>query len=412
MPGIDDKKGIKDLTDQLETQNQRLEDYLLKERQERTSLEESVEALRRSEDLHRLIFENVRDFAIFFADLEGRIVRWNPGAERFFGYAESEVLGQSMEILYTPEDRSNGIAERERTLAAQTGASSDERWHLRKDGTRFFVFGVVNALHDDEGRLRGFVKIARDITERKKAQENLEAEVSKRTKELNEKVIELEAFSYSLSHDMRAPVRAIQSFCELARAEVAQKVGPPATVYLDRARAAAQRLDRLIQDVLALSHLSHQELKLEAIDTETLVRQIIQERPEFQEPNAHLALRSPLQPVMGQQASLGQCITNLLDNAVKFVSQGVKPQIGIWTEPAEGQVRLHIEDNGIGIDEQGQQRLFQMFSRIHSGNDYAGTGIGLAIVRKAAERMGGQVGVESQPGHGSRFWLQLPKTNQ
>lgn len=540
-------EGQRDLVTTLEQKNQRLEECLVKERRERAVARETTEALRQSEELHRLIFENVRDFAIFFADVKGLIVRWNPGAERFFGYTEPEILGQPMDVLYTAEDREKGIAEQERISAASTGHSSDERWHLRKDGSRFFVFGMVNALRDDAGKLLGFVKIARDVTERKhfedrlkqseelhrliienihdfaiftcafdgrietwnpgaqaifgyreeeilgrniavlytpedqasgvpeqervesirnagsaterwyvrqdgrrifltgavrpirdetgnlrgfakvtrditsrkeledqlqQAREHLEATVSQRTAQLNEKVSELEAFSYSLSHDMRAPVRAIHSFCELALAELKGKIGPPADEYLEKARAAAARLDRLIQDVLALSHLSRPELKLDAIDTEQLVTEIIQERGELQEPNARISVHRPLQPMIGNEASMSQCISNLLENAVKFVSRGVKPTVEIWTEQKDGQVRLWVADNGIGMEGGAQERLFQMFSRIHNGNDYAGTGIGLAIVRKAVARMGGKVGVESVPGNGSRFWLQLPKPEE
>ena len=128
---------------------------------------------------YRLILENVRDFAIFSADLHGRINKWNPGAERFFGYSESEILGQPMEILYVPEDRAAGRAEMEKARAALTGSSEDERWHLKKDGSRFFVNGAVNAMYDDQRRLCGFIKVARDVTARKLLEDQLSASEAK-----------------------------------------------------------------------------------------------------------------------------------------------------------------------------------------------------------------------------------------
>jgi signal transduction histidine kinase len=132
------------------------------------------------------------------------------------------------------------------------------------------------------------------------------------------------------------------------------------------------------------------------------------ERPEFQEPRAGIRIDGPLKTVRGHEAYLTQCVTNLLDNAVKFVPAGRKPAVRIWSESIDGQVRLWIEDNGIGIAKEAQERVFGIFQRVHAESTYPGTGIGLAIVRRAVERMGGAVGVESEPGHGSRFWVRLP----
>jgi signal transduction histidine kinase len=166
-------------------------------------------------------------------------------------------------------------------------------------------------------------------------------------------------------------------------------------------------MDQLIQDVLAFARLSRQEITLEPIDVDTLLREIVQERPELQLARADIRIESPLRKMYGHPASLTQCVTNLLDNAVKFVAPGVRPRVRVYSEAYDSRVRLCFEDNGIGIEKAAQRRLFEMFQRMHTGSEYEGTGIGLAIVRKSAERMGGEVGLESEVGRGSRFWVDL-----
>jgi signal transduction histidine kinase len=203
---------------------------------------------------------------------------------------------------------------------------------------------------------------------------------------------------------MRAPVRAIQSLTEIILADHGSRI-PDAVPLLQRVTRAAARLDRLIRDVLNFARLSRTEINLSPVDTDELVREIVRERVEFQPPSADVAVDSPLLPVLAHDASLAQALSNLLDNAIKFV--GVKPHIRIFTEKNGGRVRLAVRDNGIGIDTEAKRRLFAIFQRLPTAHEYPGTGIGLAIVRRAAERMQGSVGVESAPGLGSTFWLEL-----
>jgi len=228
------------------------------------------------------------------------------------------------------------------------------------------------------------------------------------TAKLQDSLEQLEAFSYSLSHDMRGPLRAIRSFAELVLEERGEQIGLPARDHLERVVSSAVRLQRLIEDVLAFSQVSRQEVKAEAVDVEKLLDSIIAELPEMQPPKAEILIRRPIPLAKGQQASLTQCITNLLDNAVKFVPPGTLPKIHIWGESVGQQMRLWFVDNGIGIDEAAQRHLFHLFYRVRNQDEYPGRGIGLAIVRKAVERMNGSVGVGSAPGKGSRFWIRLP----
>jgi PAS domain S-box-containing protein len=256
-------------------------------------------------------------------------------------------------------------------------------------------------------RKRGEEALADAKTQLEEHARNLEHAVAERTLKLRESIAELEAFSYSLSHDMRAPLRAMRSFSEILEERFHKQLGAEGSEILGRIISASGRLDRLIQDVLTYSRIALAPASQETIDVEKLVQQIISEHPSFQAPHAIIEIKTPLPPVLGHEASLTQCIYNLLSNAVKFVEIGRQPRVQIWSEVVDGHVKLWFADNGVGIPLEAQARMFLMFQRFHRSRQYEGTGIGLAIVRKAAERLGGQVGVESTEGQGSKFWLQL-----
>ncbi len=262
--------------------------------------------------------------------------------------------------------------------------------------------------------------------------ESLEQTVAERTAQLRASVGELEAFSYSLVHDLRAPIRAIHGFTQMAMEMPLAEVGPSAVELLSRVVKAAARMDSLIQDVLSLSQVIRLPIKRETVDVDTLVRDLVNERPELAPPQAEITIDGRLLPMRGHEAILSQCLTNLLGNAVKFVRSGELPKVRVWSEvravpadclarssnsgsaPAQpgterAVVRLWIEDQGIGITLEAHKTIFEIFQRLHTTARYEGSGIGLSIVRKGVERMGGCVGVESEVGKGSRFWLELPK---
>ena len=346
--------------------------------------------------------------AIISKRLDGTILTWNAGAERMFGYAMEEVLGKSITIII-PQQRLDEESFVQEKMKRGERIEHFETVRLTKDGQPLDVSLAVSPLKDEEGQVVGASKVLRNVTARKRAQDELamarkqlelhaqelEGVVAERTKQLRATVAELEAFCYSLSHDMRTPLRAIQSYSQMVLEEQGKNIGTDCTSYLRKSISAAERMDQLIQDVLAFTRLSRQEIVLEPLDVDKLVREIVHERPELQPARADILIESPLLGMFGHPASLTQCVTNLLDNAVKFVARGVKPRVRVYSETRENKVKLCFEDNGIGIDSEAQQRLFGMFQRLHRDDQYAGTGIGLAIVRKAAERMQGQVGFES-----------------
>ena len=240
----------------------------------------------------------------------------------------------------------------------------------------------------------------------------LEEKVRERTRSLQDTVQELDSFAYTVAHDLRAPLRAVHSFGEILIEELGENLTPTQKQYLEEMIAAGARMDTLIADLLAYSRVSRQETPLDAIDLHRVVDRVLGELAgELHDVGATVEITDPLPQVTGNAVLLHQALTNLVTNAVKFVAPGTPSRVRIWADRREdglgGRVRLWVEDNGIGIAQEHQSRLFKVFERLHGRDAYTGTGIGLAIVRRAAERMGGTAGLESAPGEGSRFWIEL-----
>jgi len=238
----------------------------------------------------------------------------------------------------------------------------------------------------------------------------LEQVVAERTGKLRETIGELEGFSYSVSHDMRAPLRAMQSYAAFLVDEYKDKLDEKGNNYLQQIMRSTVRLDQLIQDVLSYTRVIHSKLPMESVDLDRLVRDIVETLPIGQSIKPEIHVIGALPKVMGNVALLGQVISNLLSNGAKFVASGTTPSIEISAEELRsGSVRVSFKDNGIGIAPENHKRIFRLFERIHAVTEYEGTGIGLTIVRKASDRMGAEVGFESSLGRGSKFWIQLKK---
>jgi signal transduction histidine kinase len=249
------------------------------------------------------------------------------------------------------------------------------------------------------------------LADREKLLSSLEERVVERTTKLRQMVEELEAFSYSVSHDLRAPLRVLDGYARALLEDYGDTLEPGAKDLLARISRTAHRMDRLTQDLLAYTRVSRGELTLEPVDLELMLRAVIEQYPSLIASSHRIHLRPPLGTVLGHGPSLIQCFSNLLENALKFVREGEEPHVDISSETRGDRIRVTVADRGMGIDPAQQQRIFGMFERAAAHKHVAGTGIGLAIVKKAAERMGGSVGVESAPGQGARFWLELAKAD-
>lgn len=236
--------------------------------------------------------------------------------------------------------------------------------------------------------------------------ERLEREVEARTASLREALTQLEEFSYSVSHDLRSPLRAIAGYNNALREDLSASLPAAAQTYLEKIGRNADRMEHLVNDVLTFSRVARADLKLHPISLQQFIEDTREQNPSMQEPAAEITIDTPHQ-VMADEAPLGQVISNLLGNAVKFVPAGEKPIVHVRSEQKGDRVRLWVEDSGIGIAPQYRSQLFGMFQRLPAKKDYEGTGIGLAIVRKATERMGGAVGMEANEPKGCRFWIEL-----
>jgi signal transduction histidine kinase len=235
----------------------------------------------------------------------------------------------------------------------------------------------------------------------------LENTVQERTAKLQESVDELQHFSYTITHDMRAPLRAMVGFGSLLLTSAENQLNGESVGFVQSMMDGARRMDALIRDALQYTKILSGEIELAPIEPVELLRGIVRSYPAFHAPNVQIQIDAPIPAVMANEAGLLQCFSNLLGNAVKFVEPGKVPHVHIYGEPNGETVRIWFADNGIGIPQEYQDRIFGMFQQLDK--KYEGTGIGLALVRKAAKRMGGSVGVQSKVGEGSQFWLEFKR---
>ena len=360
-------------------------------------------ALRESEERFRLLVGTVRDYAIYMLDPNGRVVSWNRGAEQIKGYSAEEIVGRHFSCFYPPEAVAAGAPEHALAMAAEKGRFEEENWRLRKDGSRFWADVVITAVRDEEGKLFGFAKVTRDLTERKRTDELLR----RHTAQLEAANVELDAFAYSVSHDLRAPLRSIDGFSQALLEDYAGQLDAAGQDYLQRVRAATQRMATLIDDLLDLSRVTRSEMTIAPVDLSELARELATEFTSG-DPERHVEIViTPDVAVRADRGLLRVVLQNLMGNAWKFTGKRSDARIEVGVVAADGERAYYVRDNGAGFDMAYASKLFGAFQRLHRVTEFPGTGVGLATVQRIIHRHGGRVWAESAVGRGATFYFTL-----
>lgn len=371
-----------------------------------------LDALAASEQRFRALFEQA---AVGVAQIDAAndcFLHVNRRYAQILGYLPEAMAGMRIESVVSPDDLRLHW-ERMAELAAGRSAEFclEQRW-VRKDGEVVWVAHSVSMMTGANGAERAFIAVAEDISARKAAeeeirrlQEDLERRVEQRTADLASALRELEAFSYTVSHDLRAPLRAINGYTRLVLEDEGERLGKESRVLLDRVIASTMKMEQLIDDILEYSRAGRQPLVVKAVDVKALVMDLAAELGESF-PNAQVTV-GDLPDLYGDPTMLRQILANLIGNALKFASTQERPRVEIGTAERAGEAVLFVRDNGIGFDMRYAGKLFGMFQRLHADAKFPGTGVGLALVKRLVERHGGRVWAESEPGRGATFCFSL-----
>jgi two-component system CheB/CheR fusion protein len=353
--------------------------------------------------------DSARDYAIILVDPDGRVSSWNIGAERILGYAEGEAIGQSVALFFLPEDREHGVPQREIERALANGRASDDRWHMRKDGSRFWCSGVLMRVGNDLESPDGFVKVMRDLTERKLMEERLRA----RTEELIAADRRRNEFLAMLSHELRNPLAPIMTSVYLLR-ERAPDNDPVVREAREMIERQAQRMKHLLDGLLDIARLALNRIELHKVPMElgeVVARAVETSRPTLDELRHELTIAADPQPMpmLADPVRLEQTVAALLSNAARFSDPGGRISITVGRDAGHAVVR--VRDSGVGMEPEMLERAFELFAQADQGlaRTAGGLGIGLALARSLARLHGGTLeGLSEGRGHGSEFVLRLP----
>jgi PAS domain S-box-containing protein len=350
------------------------------------------------------IVESSED-AIIGKSLDGIISTWNLGAERIFGYTGNEIIGKPIWLLIPP-DRHDEEADIQQRLRRGERIDHFETVRIAKDGRKIDVSLTVSPIKDAAGTIVGASKIGRDITARKKAEESL----ARQTEELARSNVELERFAYVASHDLQEPLRTMQSFAQLLQRDYGEKLTGDAAEYLNFMIGGVQRMKSLITDLLGYSRVTSQGEKFGHVDCKEICTKELDNLQASITSNKATVTVDPLPVVIGDAAQLGHVFQNLLVNAIKFHGQR-PPIIHVSVKETVTEWIFSVADNGIGIAPEFFDRIFIIFQRLHTIDEYSGTGIGLTICKKIVERHGGRIWIESVVDEGSTFYFSISKRN-
>ena len=372
--------------------------------------------LKESERNYREIFNAVNDVLLIHDKNTGQIIDANAKVKELYGYTPGELYGQTVGCLSLGEPPFGGVeAAANVKRAVEVGPHLFE-WRARhKSGQAFWV--EVNLKLASIGGAERLLAVVRDIDQRKANEielkayrEHLEELVKSRTAALEKKTEEMETFTYSVSHDLKAPLRGIDGYSRLLADEYADKLDEEGLQFLANIRSATEQMHQLIEDLLAYSRMERQDLRPIPVDIQQLIDELLFERQhEITSRSIHIATEVPPERPVCDRESLRQILGNFLDNAIKFTISTAAPQVVLQVLKTTDGWRFSVKDNGIGFDPKYQERIFGIFQRLHHAEDFPGTGVGLAIVKKAASRMGARTWAESSPGRGATFYVEIPQ---
>jgi PAS domain S-box-containing protein len=412
-----------------------------RDRSEQRAADDALQSRNTQLERYRIIVENVADYVFFTLDTEGRIDSWSSGARNVLGYTAEEALGREYSLVFPAEEIKTSEPRQEMAEAARRGSCPTDSWRVRRDGSLFWASGVLTAVRDEAGKLTGYIRVARDMTQQKRLEEslarmaaNLELRVASRTRELEVTVAELqrknqevEAFVYIVSHDLRAPLVNVKGFVHELEAsskhlkEVIQacpnweRCWPVARQVLDREiggalhyiSASTTKFERLIEALLGLSRHGRQVYQLTRVNVWELVNNAVANfQQEMTEAGAKVEVGA-LPSATADATALGQVFSNLIGNSLKYRNPGRPLKVELGGRVEDGMVHYWVRDNGLGIPEFGKAKLFQVFQRFHA-QQAEGEGMGLAIVHRIVERHGGKIWAVSREGEGTTFHFSLP----
>jgi PAS domain S-box-containing protein len=372
-------------------------------------------ALKTAEERYRLLVENVRDYALFMTDSETRVTTWNTGAERIFGYSGQEIVGRAVAMLFLPEER-DWAPKQELAEALEFGRAINERWFMRRDGSLFWASGVLAPVFGDQGRVEGFVKILRDNTSQKQAEEERQRllvrerlareEAEARSRELERVNRELERFVFISSHDLKEPLRMVKIYAQMLVRRFGGHTDEDAQTCIRFIEEGVTRMQNLIDDSNAYSRVLYEDHEPQVVDLNSTLAAVLEEcKDSIVQTGAHV-LSHNLPSVQGDKPQLQLLFRHLIGNALKYRSDR-PPVIDIAARAEDAHWVFTVSDNGIGFEKQHSRHIFGLFKRLH--RNYPGTGLGLALVKRIVERHGGCVWAESDPGCGARFCFTLPQ---
>jgi len=376
---------------------------------ERKRVEETLQET--SEALARIV--ETSPLSIIVSDLQGDVTMWNHAAETTFGWKANEVIGNPNPIILSDkQDEVRGV--RQQIIEGRSLIESETE-RVRKDGVLIAVSLSATALRNKEGQPNGILSIIADITKRKQAEKEvsslntqLEQRVIERTAQLEAANKELEAFAYSVSHDLRAPLRAVDGFSRFIMEDYGDKLDSEGKRMLGLIRSNTQKMDQLITDLLGLSQITRKDLRYSDIDMTQMAISMFNETAQDDIKDNIRFTVDQLPEAFADPTFLKQVWINLLSNAIKFTSKKKIPEIKIGSKIENHTNTYYIKDNGVGFNQEYVHKLFGVFQRLHKSEDFEGTGVGLAIVQRIIHRLGGKVWAESEEGKGATFYFSLP----